>query len=282
MSAADADKANTWTQGQPGPTPTICQYSDCDSHAVPGQAYCGREDHRAATDDSDGATDAGPDNATGYGDGTDRARTVRWKNRGGAKDSDELRVIGERAPGVVTVRGLALVYERQYVVRDMFGEFVETVARGAAGNCTRGNTVFLFDHDGIPLARTTSGTLRLQDTRTGLAIEADLDVQNNTLANDVVAAIERQDLAKMSFAFLCGKDGDSWNENMTRRTILRFASVHDVSAVTYPANPYTSIDVARSPEVEAARAAHRRLHARGDRLRLISRRHELSRRLENR
>lgn len=150
-----------------------------------------------------------------------------------AKDTDE-----------AIVTGSPIVYLADYTVFDMFGKFTERMARGVASELLkRGvDTRFLFNHDDMPLARTTSGTMTLQDGERSLDFEARLDMRQQC-ANDLVIAIGRGDVTQMSCGFMVGRD--EWDDAMEDRTIYQLADLLDVSAVTYPASPTTSIEVAQ-------------------------------------
>jgi hypothetical protein len=75
--------------------------------------------------------------------------------------------------------------------------------------------------------------------------------------------IERGDLNQMSFGFRTIED--SWNNDMTRRTLKSLdLNGGDVSVVTYPANPNTTVGfrTAGRSNLEAVTAALRSLEAR--------------------
>ena len=155
-----------------------------------------------------------------------------------AKDTDEITISGE-----------PIVYEADYSVMDMFGEFTERMAPGVASDVLAdgADVRFLFNHDGLPLARSTSGTLSLTDGPKGLTFQARLDARQQ-LANDLAIAIERGDVSQMSCGFIVARD--EWDEAMEDRTVLKFADLLDVSAVTYPASPSTSIQIAQRMAME--------------------------------
>lgn len=119
--------------------------------------------------------------------------------------------------------------------------FVEYVKRGAfAKTLERGADVrLLIDHEGVPLARTTSGTLRLHEDERGLAVAADLD-PNNPDAMRVMSALKRGDLSQMSFAFRTIKDRFS-DDGMVRE--LDEVDLFDVSVVTFPAYERTVAEI---------------------------------------
>jgi hypothetical protein len=95
----------------------------------------------------------------------------------------------------------------------------------------------LINHDGLPLARTKSGTLRLTQDATGLFVEADLDPNNPRVA-ELKSVMARGDADQMSYAFQATRQ--AWNKDYTKREIQE-TKLFDVSAVTYPASPSTSM-----------------------------------------
>lgn len=104
------------------------------------------------------------------------------------------------------------------------GAFTKTLNDGA-------DVRLLIDHEGVPLARTKSGTLMLEEDDRGLRVEASLDPMNPD-AQRVMSAMRRGDLSQMSFAFRTVKDSFS-ADGMVRE--LREVQLFDVSVVTYPA-----------------------------------------------
>lgn len=111
--------------------------------------------------------------------------------------------------------------------------YTEFVRRGAfAKTLNDGADVrLLIDHDGVPLARTRSGTMSLEEDERGLRVEAELDPANPDAAR-VLSAMRRGDLSQMSFAFKTIKD--SYNEDRSVRE-LKEVKLFDVSIVTFPA-----------------------------------------------
>jgi HK97 family phage prohead protease len=141
--------------------------------------------------------------------------------------------------GQLGIDGYASVSGEPYAVRDFMGEYSETIERGAFAKALaeRDDVRLLFNHDGVPLARTKSGTLTLAEDDRGLRVDANLDAAS-PLVQTVRSAMERGDLDEMSFAFSATRQ--EWNEDYTVRTI-REVRLYDVSLVTYPANPATSV-----------------------------------------
>ena len=111
--------------------------------------------------------------------------------------------------------------------------FTEYVKRGAFSKTINdgADVRLLIDHEGVPLARSRSGTLVLEEDDKGLRVEAELD-PNNPDAARIMSAMKRGDLNQMSFAFRTIKD--NWNSDRSVRE-LREVQLFDVSVVTFPA-----------------------------------------------
>lgn len=118
--------------------------------------------------------------------------------------------------------------------------WTETVSRGAVDKSLAelDDVRFLINHDGLPLARTSSGTMTLRADDLGLFVDIPSLDTSNPKAQELVSALARGDVDQMSWAFQVTRQ--SWNADYTERTI-REAKMIDVSAVTYPANPATII-----------------------------------------
>jgi uncharacterized protein len=112
------------------------------------------------------------------------------------------------------------------------GAFAKTINDGA-------DVRLLVDHEGVPLARTKSGTLRIREDDKGLRVEADLDETNPDAAR-VMSALRRGDVSQMSFAFEPVKD--SWSSDKKTRE-LKEVKLFDVSVVTYPAYEETMVQL---------------------------------------
>ena len=127
--------------------------------------------------------------------------------------------------------------------------FVEYVRRGAFTKTLNdgADVRLLIDHEGVPLARTKSGTLSLIEDERGLRVEADLDPTNPDAAR-IISAMRRGDLSQMSFAFRTIKD--SWNTDRSVRE-LREVQLFDVSIVTFPAYEETVAELRAQSQVDS-------------------------------
>lgn len=148
-----------------------------------------------------------------------------------------------------TIRGYAV---RWNVEADGLS-FREQFAPGAfTRSLGSGTPVYLLvnhDADMVPLASTKSGTLRLRQDDLGLAIEADLDPANPR-AQELMSALKRGDINKMSFAFSVDPDGQSRADGL--RTV-NAATLHEVSVVTWPAYSATSVGMRSAEDLERRR-----------------------------
>jgi|DEB0MinimDraft_6_1074348.scaffolds.fasta_scaffold01494_6 hypothetical protein len=140
--------------------------------------------------------------------------------------------------GPIRVAGYAAVFNQE---TNIGGYFTETIAPGAFTSALdRGDdVVLLVNHDGLPLARTRSGTLRLTQDERGLYIESELDPSDPDV-RAIVPKMKRGDLDKMSFAFIPTRQ--SWDDSgdMPKR-MIEDLQLFDVAIVTTPAYDGTEI-----------------------------------------
>lgn len=119
--------------------------------------------------------------------------------------------------------------------------FIEKIAPGAFRK-TLSETPdvrLLINHEGLPLARTKNGTLKLEEDSIGLRFDAELpDTQE---ARDLWTLVQRGDVDQMSFAFRVIRQ--KWSPDRTERTLTEVSLADgDVSVVTYPAYAATSVE----------------------------------------
>ena len=174
---------------------------------------------------------------------------------------------------LVHTEGFFTRYEMTYPMWDQFGEYEEVVAPGAGKQTLASNpdVAFLVNHTGVTMARTTNGTLLLEERAEGGWHDAYLNPKRNDV-HDLVVALDDGSVDQMSFAFMIPEGGGWWSEDFTLFEIRAFdINRGDVSAVNYGASPYTDIS-ARTAEVlndlkhlpmGALREAEHRLISRG-------------------
>jgi HK97 family phage prohead protease len=156
--------------------------------------------------------------------------------------------------GAVRVEGYAAVFNED---ANIAGMFLERIAPGAFRDAVgRDDVVFLVNHEGLPLARTRSGTLALSEDDRGLRMSAELDGSDPDV-RQIVPKMQRGDLDKMSFAFMAERQ--EWDETgeLPRRTIQQ-ARLFDVSVVTTPAYEGTEIGLRSLQEFRGAQGQARR------------------------
>jgi uncharacterized protein len=149
--------------------------------------------------------------------------------------------IKKRADGGATIAGYAAVFD---VLSVNLGGFREKIQRGAFANSIKTDDIrALLDHDSSKvLGRNKNGTLRLVEDDVGLGIE--IDPPDTQVARDLVVNLERGDIDQGSFGFRVQPKGDRWEEDPETGTVirtLRDVKLFDVSPVTFPAYPQTSI-----------------------------------------
>lgn len=162
--------------------------------------------------------------------------------------------------GIHTLRGTPIVYG---VPTDIAGCFREIIEPGALNGANLKDVPLLVNHDQkmIPVARsrnnTPRSTMRLTPTAEGLTMEADIDVEHNSTAAELDSAVSRGDLDGMSFKFsVADEKWDDLNSDYPTRHILKFDTIAEVSAVTWPAYEATSIYAERCREtLESARSS---------------------------
>ena len=148
----------------------------------------------------------------------------------------ELRVEGDESP---KIRGYAAVFGE---LSENLGGFREKISAGAFAKSLDADVRALWNHDpGVVLGRTKSGTLRLEEDERGLFVEIDPPTE----ARSYIESIQRGDVDQMSFGFRVPKGGDEWDHSdpdSPVRTLLR-VDLFDVSPVTFPAYPQTSVAI---------------------------------------
>lgn len=151
---------------------------------------------------------------------------------------EELRVAD--AGGKPQIVGYAAVFKKDSLD---FGGWKERIKRGAfKSSLDRGDDVrALVDHDPSKiLGRTKPGTLRLRTDADGL--RAEIDPPETTVGRDVVESIRRGDLDGMSFGFRTVTDAWHLEDGVGIRELIE-VDLFDVSVVTFPAYPDTSVAV---------------------------------------
>lgn len=141
------------------------------------------------------------------------------------------------------------------------GCFDEIIDVGALDGTDLNDVRFLVNHNTsmIPLARSRNNnensTMQMIVDDGGMNIRVNLDTENNSDAKNLYSAIQRGDIDGMSFMFTV--DADEWKNlesNHPTRHIKKIGKVFEVSAVTFPAYPETSISARNAQTLDNARA----------------------------
>ena len=144
------------------------------------------------------------------------------------------------------VRGYATTLNTPYVLYEDDELVIKEVMRDSAFNETDLSDVIMqYNHEGRVFARVKNNTLGLSIDNVGLAIEADLD--GTEIGRQLKQEIRGGYTDKMSIGF--GNVVSEWKteelqgKQIETREIISIGKLYDVSAVSIPANDYTSISV---------------------------------------
>jgi uncharacterized protein len=157
----------------------------------------------------------------------------------------EVRQLDGQAP---VITGYAVVFDSwSEVMVDARGKaFRERIAPTAFDRALAESPDIraLWNHNADkPLGRTRNGTLRL--AKDGLGLRIELAPPATSWGADAVTSIQRGDVSGMSFAFSKRENGDTWVkgvDGIAERTLVDL-NLHEVSPVTFPAYPATSVGV---------------------------------------
>jgi HK97 family phage prohead protease len=176
----------------------------------------------------------------------------RFLASGGVSVTKPVRRAGA---SIGTVSGYAAVFDTPS--HDM-GGWRESIAPGAFAAALRSPThpiLALYDHEiGHLLGSTAAATLTLAEDTVGLRFS--IDLPNTSMGRDVLALVQRGDLAGASFGFtLDAKRGTQWvkgRDGGAMQVIRAVKSLREISVVALPAYPaaYTMGAPAR-PETAA-------------------------------
>jgi HK97 family phage prohead protease len=121
------------------------------------------------------------------------------------------------------------------------GYFTEEVARGAFDEVLNDDVRGLFNHDSnYVLGRNKSGTMKLTVDNKSARYKI-LYNPNDPDHVRVMEKVKRGDVSQSSYAFSIKDAVWETRNGKDHRVIQKFSRWYDVSAVTYPANPNTSV-----------------------------------------
>ncbi len=159
---------------------------------------------------------------------------VEWRESGAGK---QYRVI----------RGYAAIWGAR---SEDLGGFVEVLEKGAFSGALAENpdVALLYNHDDATImARTSAGTLELEEDERGLRVWARVDMSDPDVAR-VVGKMNAGNVSQMSFRFSMNPEGDEWTTTeggMPLRTIRAggIKRLWEASLVPFPAYPATKASV---------------------------------------
>lgn len=171
------------------------------------------------------------------------------------------------------VEGYASTFNDPYLLYRMDGyEVWEQVDKDSFKDTDMSDVIMQYDHEGRVFARKSNGTLMVTPDEFGLHIRADLS--GTEIGRQLYEEIKGGYTNKMSFGFTVKGDERNIEENketgITKvlRTITNISKLYDVSAVSLPANPATSISSRNDGEGVIAEVKEEIFKAESERLAL--------------
>lgn len=166
-----------------------------------------------------------------------REMMLAIEKRDEAEEPDEERMV---------VTGYASTFDDPYLLwKDADVEVYEQVDRHAFDETDMQDVIMQYDHQGRVFARVRNNTLTVSPDDKGLFISADLS--GTDIGRGLYQEIAGGYTDRMSFGFTVDEDEQVIQEDSTTgkthvlRTIRKIGKLYDVSAVSLPANPGTSI-----------------------------------------
>lgn len=163
------------------------------------------------------------------------------------KPNREYRVMSKMTPKEdeeYIVEGYATTFNQSYMLyEDKNYRLLEQIDSNALNGCDLNDVIFQYDHSGKVFARTRNKTLELIPDEKGLYIRANLGGTED--GKKLYEEIKGGYIDRMSFAFVVGEESrtETDENEMTTvlRTITKISKIYDVSAVSIPANDFTTI-----------------------------------------
>ena len=166
-----------------------------------------------------------------------REMMLAIEKRDEAEEPEEERMV---------VTGYASTFDDPYLLwKDADVEVYEQVDRHAFDETDMQDVIMQYDHQGRVFARIRNNTLTVSPDDKGLFISADLS--GTDIGRGLYQEIAGGYTDRMSFGFTVDEDEREIHEDSTTgkttvlRTIRKVGKLYDVSAVSLPANPGTSI-----------------------------------------
>lgn len=144
--------------------------------------------------------------------------------------------------GNLYIEGYFAVYNARY---DLWDGAYETIAPGAFDGETDGDVRALANHETtLVLGRTTAGTLTLRTDDRGLWGSIVVNQQDQDAMN-LYERVRRGDVSQCSFGFDILDQDVQYQDGEPTVWTIRKVKLYEVSVVTFPAYPETSVTVRR-------------------------------------
>jgi HK97 family phage prohead protease len=149
------------------------------------------------------------------------------------------------------IEGEAAVFDTETTIGSWFREVIRPGAFRAVLSESP-DVIGAFNHDwSFVLGRTSSGTMKLEETKTGLRYVIDVN-PNDSQAMSVYEKVKRGDVTQSSFAFTVKED--RWNdpkegEELKLREITQVGKLFDVGPVPFAAYPEASAQARSKSEM---------------------------------
>lgn len=156
------------------------------------------------------------------------------------KNDREYRNLGEFGTSDdYMVEGYASTFDKYKMMTIDGKDYYEQIDRHAFDEADMTDVVFLRDHTGRVLARTKNGAVELSIDDNGLHQRTNLGLTG--ASREMYEDIATGNYQQMSFSFVVAED--RYDKDTRTRVIEKVSKVFDISAVAYPANPFTEIGV---------------------------------------
>ncbi len=176
-----------------------------------------------------------------------------------------MRAAGDEKKPVI--EGEAAVFNTETTIGTWFRESIRPGAFTRALN-EQPDVIGAFNHDwNFVLGRTTAGTLKLEETETGLRYAIDVN-PNDSQAMSVYEKVKRGDVSQSSFAFTVRKE--EWTEpeddskELAKREIVEIDKLFDVGPVPFAAYPEASAQARSKSEMFLEQRSQRSAQAASD------------------
>ena len=166
------------------------------------------------------------------------------------------------------VEGYASTFDKYKMMTIDGVDYYEQIDRHAFDEADMSDVVFLRDHEGRVLARTKNDAIVLDIDEHGLHHVTNLGLTgaSREMYEDIVTGNYQQ----MSFSFVVAED--RYDKDTHTRIVEKVSKVFDISAVSFPANPFTEIGVSArdyfNGVIEAEKAERLENEQKRERLRL--------------